>query len=395
MDQIQSLAIPAPTVSPRTRCADVYELMSADPDLLAVAVVIDDAPIGLVNRHELTLRLADRYGRPLFEKKPITKLMDANPLIVEAGRTVDFLNQVIVSERPSALLQGFIITQAGCYLGIGTALSLLHANMCRAEQRASELEHAHMEAEAANRSKSMFLANMSHELRTPLNAIIGFTDFIGSEALGPISPPRYAEYIADVHESGRHLLNVINAILDMSKIEANRLELSEDTVCPSQLVNTVARMMRGQAERARITVRARIDGALPALHADPVLVRQILLNLVSNAVKFSIAGGDVVVSASLAPSGGLLFAVVDRGIGIAPEDMERIMQPFGQADTTYARRRQGTGLGLPLVKALAEAHGGRFELESRLHCGTTARVHMPAERTMTDQASSQRLLSAG
>ncbi|RMD90073.1 MAG: CBS domain-containing protein [Alphaproteobacteria bacterium] len=382
MDRIEALVLRAPAVSPDTICADVFELFSSDDDLLAVAVVDGDRPIGLVNRHRLTLKLADRFGRPLFEKKPVTRLMDPKPLIIEADESVDYLGQLILDERPSALVQGFIVTRDGRYVGIGTALSLLQVNMARSRHRSEELERAKIAAETANRSKSMFLANMSHELRTPLNAIIGFTDFIRSETLGPIQPKQYADYINDVNESGKHLLNVINAILDMSKIEANRLELNEDYIDPEETAESVVRMMRATAERHRITVLLDVAPEIPDLHADGQLLRQILLNLLSNAIKFSNDGKEVVLRVALDEAGGLVFSVIDQGIGIAESDLERVMEPFGQADNSLSRQSEGTGLGLPLCKALAEAHGGRIRLASKPGAGTRVDVIFPAARTV-------------
>ena len=382
MDRIETLVIRAPTVTPETACAEVYELFSHDDDLLAIAVVEDGRPCGLVNRHELILTLADRFGRPLFERKPITRLMDPEPLIVEADHHVDFLSQLILDERPAALMQGFIVTRRGRYLGIGTALSLFHANMERAKQRSAELERAKAAAESANRAKTMFLANMSHELRTPLNAIIGFTDFIRSETLGPIEPPQYADYISDVNESGKHLLNVINAILDMSKVEANRIELKEDYVDPVELAESAARMMRETASRRGVAIQLDTEHAPPELYADGQLVRQILLNLLSNALKFSNDAEEVRLAVGCDDNDGCVFSVIDYGVGIAKEDIERVLEPFTQADSSHSRAAEGTGLGLPLCSALAKAHGGRLAIESEPGKGTRVDIHFPPGRTI-------------
>jgi len=382
MDRIEKLVIRAPTVTPETACADVYELFSRDDDLLAVAVVEDGRPCGLVNRQELTLTLADRFGRPLFERKPITRLMDPEPLIVEADHHIDFLSQLILDERPAALMQGFIIVRKRRYLGIGTALSLFHANMERAKQRSKELERAKAAAESANRAKTMFLANMSHELRTPLNAIIGFTDFIRSETLGPIHPSQYADYINDVNESGKHLLNVINAILDMSKVEANRIELREDYVDPSELAASAARMMRETASRRGVAIRLESENAPPELYADGQLVRQILLNLLSNALKFSGDADEIRLEVGCSEEGGCVLSVVDYGVGIADDDLERVLEPFTQADSSHSRTAEGTGLGLPLCSALAKAHGGRLEIASEVGKGTRVDIHFPPGRTI-------------
>lgn len=381
MDSIETIAIRAPVLAPDTPCSEAYELFSAEPDLLALAVVEEERPLGLLNRHELTLRLADRFGRPLFESKPVTRLMDPAPLIVEASIGIDYLSRTILDERPSALMQGFIVTRAGRYLGIGTALSMLQASMYRSRLRAEELERAKIAAETANRTKSMFLANMSHELRTPLNAIIGFTDFIRSETLGPIRPVQYADYINDVNESGKHLLNVINAILDMSKIEANRLELDETCICAGELVLAAVRMVGPNAARRGIEIETRFAPETPDLVCDPQLLRQILLNLLSNAIKFSGHAKRVCIEVSTDAEGACIFSVVDHGIGIAPGDLGRVMEPFGQAESGLARPAEGTGLGLPLCKALTEAHGGTLVLESRLGEGTRVDIRFPPERS--------------
>ncbi len=387
-EAVAQLAIAAPALTPETTCAEVYELLSSDPDLLALAVVDAGRPIGLVNRHELTLRLADRFGRPLFERKPITWLMDRRPLLIEADEPLTRLEELLAGEHTAALLQGFIITEQGRYFGIGTALSLLQAQIVRTRAHAKELEEAKLAAEAASRAKSMFLANMSHELRTPLNAIIGFTDFIRSEPLGPITPKEYREYIDDVNLSGKHLLNVINAILDMSKIEANRLELHEEEIDPVEVAHSVRRMMRETAKRRDITVAIEAPADCPDLLADPQFLRQILINLISNAFKFSEAGTAVAVRFAVSPAGELVLSVIDEGIGIAPEDIPRVLEPFGRVIPGKARRAEGTGLGLPLCKALAEAHGGRLAIESTPGEGTAVHVVFPPERVIdTDSAT--------
>lgn len=384
MDFIEALATTAPSVGPAVSCAEVYDIFSCNPDLLAIAVVDGETPIGLVSRNDLTLKLADRFGRPLYGNRPITRLMDPAPLIVEANHSLDFLSRFILDERPSALMQGFIVIKDGKYLGIGTALSMLQASMVRSKQHSEELERARIAAETANRTKSVFLANMSHELRTPLNAIIGFTDFMGSEALGRIDPPQYADYIKDVNESGKHLLNVINAILDMSKVEANRLDLLEDYVDPGQVVSLVCRMMESAAKKKDLKILVECSDTLPDIYVDGQILRQILLNLLSNAVKFSRESTDIRVRVHMLEDGSMRFSVIDKGIGISPEDMKKVMEPFGQVDGHLSRQVEGTGLGLPLCKALTEAHGGILELTSKLGRGTQADIILPPSRVVYD-----------
>jgi signal transduction histidine kinase len=203
-DRLASVAVPVAPVTPDTRCAVVYERFRGDAELIAIPVVDYDMPVGLVNRHDLTMRLAHDYGRALYAQKPITALMDAAPLVVESSVQVEALESLIATENPSALMRGFVVTTAGRYAGVATALSLLQLNLVRTERRNRESEEARHAAESANRSKSRFLAVMSHELRTPLNAIIGFSDLIRMQSLGPLQPAKYREYAEDIHVSGQN-----------------------------------------------------------------------------------------------------------------------------------------------------------------------------------------------
>jgi signal transduction histidine kinase len=253
----------------------------------------------------------------------------------------------------------------------------------------SELELANVElaaakhkAEAASRMKTEFLANVSHELRTPLNSIIGFSEMIDNEAHGPIGNDRYRSYIRDINSSGQHLLGVVNDILDISKIEVGEFELQEDQVDIAEIVELSMRVIDERASRAGVILKSDISPSLPALRGDARRVRQILLNLLSNSVKFTASGGAVSVHASRAAGGGLTVSVVDTGIGIAPEDMEKAMMPFGQVDGRLNRKYEGTGLGLPLAKSLTELHDGRFTVRSAIGKGTTVTLDFPAMRTV-------------
>jgi len=249
------------------------------------------------------------------------------------------------------------------------------------ERREAVHEQARAEAEAQNAGKSRFLANMSHELRTPLNAIMGFADIMKQRLFGPL-PDRYAEYPELIHESGGHLLELINDVLDMSKIEAERFELNLEVFDARDAVNAVLRLMRGQADRAGVQLRGLIPREPMEVSADRRALKQIALNLISNALKFTPKGGSVTVTLG-GDERDLELIVADTGAGIAPEDLARLGRPYEQAGDT-GMRIQGTGLGLSLVRAFAALHGGEMQLESTLGEGTTAIVRMPVVRSGAD-----------
>ncbi len=253
-------------------------------------------------------------------------------------------------------------------------------------EREKALLAAKNEAESASRAKSDFLALMSHELRTPLNAIMGFSEIIKDEMFGAFGIPAYREYAADIHASGRHLLSVINDILDLSKIEAGRFDLQEQDVDVPRLIAEVTRMLQGRAEQGRLDVRVQIQRALPSLHADPRCIKQMLVNLLSNAIKFTPSGGTVTISAH-ADENGFVLEVSDTGIGISKEDMAKVLEPFGQVDRGLARKQQGTGLGVPLVRSLMELHNGHLQIESEPGVGTTISLHFGPGRVIKRDAA--------
>jgi PAS domain S-box-containing protein len=249
-----------------------------------------------------------------------------------------------------------------------------------------ELAAAKLRAEQANRAKSEFLANMSHELRTPLNAIMGFGDLIEHERIGPIGDPRYIGYGHDIVESGKHLLELINDILDFAKVDAGRLSLVEEHVHVRGIVEACTRMLAERIERGGLRLELRIDPGVGMILADGRRLRQVMLNLIINSIKFTKPGGKIDVGASFDAAGSLILAVTDTGIGIAPENLEGVLVPFGQVDSAFNRSVEGTGLGLPLSKRLIELHGGMLSIESRLNHGTTVTIRLPAERVLKQVA---------
>jgi two-component system, cell cycle sensor histidine kinase PleC len=380
IDHVGAVAVPVTPVDPNETCAVIFQRFERDLDLFALPVVAEGRPVGLVNRHDMMMTWAGNFGRALYERKPIERIMDRNPLVVESDVGIDSLQALIATEKPSALLRGFILTHLGEYAGIGTALSLLRLTVARTHYRNGMLEQARQAAEHNDRSKSQFLANMSHELRTPLNAIIGFAELMQGQALGAIQPRKYAEYIGDIHGSGVLLLSIINDILDMAKIEAGKMELVCEPVDVAELVAAALRVVAARAAGAQLSLVADVAAGLPRLIADDRALRQILLNLLSNAIKFTPPGGSVDVRVQLAGDGGITLVVRDNGIGMTPEHVGIALQPFGQVANPLTRAHAGTGLGLPLVHKLAEMHDATLSIDSRLGAGTLVTVAFPAAR---------------
>jgi PAS domain S-box-containing protein len=260
----------------------------------------------------------------------------------------------------------------------------IHSDITGAKQREEDLLAAKIQAESSNRAKSEFLAMMSHELRTPLNAVLGFSDIMRQQMLGPIDNPQYIEYLNDIHGGASHLLEVINDILDIAKVEAAEMVLDEEVLDIRDIVDFCERAVAPAAKKGDIALVIAVPENMPTIRADIRKTRQVVLNLMSNAVKFTPAGGNVAVSAAVLPDGGIEIRVVDTGIGIAEADIAKALEPFGQVDSELSRKYEGTGLGLPLVKALMELHGGWFSLQSAEGAGTTASVCFPASRTVME-----------
>ena len=259
--------------------------------------------------------------------------------------------------------------------------------LAQTEAHEAALDTARGEAESASRAKSEFLANMSHELRTPLNSIIGFSELMENEIKGPIGVPEYQGYISDMLFSARHLLAVINDILDVSRIEAGKLKLVEDDFSIEEIVNRTFILVKQRANEANVSLETDIEDDLPTVRADERLTKQCLVNLITNAIKFTPEGGRVTVRVGCDPGGSLAIAVVDTGIGIAKENIDLVLTPFGQVASSLDGKHEGTGLGLPLTKSLIEAHGGCLTIESTPGSGTTVTIIFPAERLVREEAT--------
>ena len=250
------------------------------------------------------------------------------------------------------------------------------------EEAKAKSDEARRHAEAASLAKSRFLAQMSHELRTPLNAILGFSEVMKSEVFGAHAIPTYKEYAADIHSSGVHLLNLINEILDLSRIEAGRYELNEEPVELAAVVEDCHRLVKLRSKNRGITIHEAFEPNLPRLWADERAVRQICLNLLSNAIKFTPQGGEVWLKVGWTASGGQYMSVKDNGPGIPEDEISVVLASFGQGTNAIKSAEQGTGLGLPIAKSLIDLHGGTFTLTSKLREGTEVIATFPPQRVM-------------
>jgi signal transduction histidine kinase len=318
----------------------------------------------------LDLSLPDAKG--LSTVRRVEAADPSIPIVVLSG----FDNETMALEAVQAGAQDYLVKGESSGETIGRAIRYA------IERKRGEklLFEAKEKAESASKAKSEFLATMSHELRTPLNAILGFSEVIQNEIFGPIGNQRYQEYLDDIINSGRHLLDLINEILDLAKIEAGKADIYEENLSIRDLVDSCLRLVKERAATSRVAIVTRLDDAPRALRADESMLKKIVLNLLSNAVKFTPPGGEVVVEAKTDQEGALLLTVADNGIGIAEKDQERVFEYFVQVDGALNRKYVGTGLGLPLAKSLTELHGGSILLESALGVGTSVTVRFPPER---------------
>ena len=257
----------------------------------------------------------------------------------------------------------------------------LEAETKRAEEEAKQ---ARLVAERANQAKTDFLANMTHELRTPLNAVIGFAEVMQKQSFGPLGSDVYEEYVSDMLDCANHLLSLINDVLDLSKIEAGKFVLRDQKVLMPPLVEAAMKVVRHRSEKANLELAVHCPSDLPPIWGDERALKQVLFNLLSNAVQFSKPGGRIVVQAFINAAGEFELSVADSGIGIPKDQIETVLKPFEQLDSSFSRAHTGTGLGLPLANSLVKFHDGTLEIESELDKGTKVTVRLPAERTLRD-----------
>jgi two-component system cell cycle sensor histidine kinase PleC len=375
------LVEPAPSVGPLATGGEVMSILRRSPAYSIVAVVDDNGTVlGALERDRILSAFAQPLWYDVYNRRPVWPLANRRPLVVDRAVPLDQIKQLIAREYPSAIQSGFLIAAEGRFAGFGAMAQLLELTVQQAHRRLIELDNARHAAESAAAARSRFLATVSHELRTPLNAIIGFSDLLLMQIEGGGKAMKLDEYLTDIRSSGRHLLQIINDILDFSKLETGAVNLDEAEFELQPMMEAAVRIARGQSESKEVTLDAHAIDGETVLHGDERKLRQVLLNLISNAVKFTPRGGRVEIMSYPGLAGTWVIAVRDTGLGIAEADLERVFEPFVQADGNIDRASSGTGLGLPLSRRLVELHGGTLHLESKVGIGTTAIVTLPPER---------------
>ncbi len=319
-------------------------------------------------------------------------------LLMVAPASVLFTVRLLMTKEPTMVLMGFITITGVAFFYVmadrfrkSLITMLEHSTeketlIAELETEKSISEAARSRAEEANLAKSRFLATMSHELRTPLNAILGFSEIMREEVMGPIDNDSYKEYVDDIHSSGSHLLKLINEILDISRIEAGKHDLNEETISLIKIVDEARHMMEIKAKQKGVNLVTNYEDNLPTIWVDERAIRQITLNLLSNALKFTPQGGRITVKVGWTAKGGQYFSVSDTGPGIPESEIPVVLSSFGQGTIAINNAEQGTGLGLTIVQALLNMHQGKFDLKSKLRIGTEAIAYLPKERVTTKQS---------
>ncbi len=389
-DLVHIMGIPADSESGSLQQErdDAISMLTSIFDVSEVGIVVTDADQNVVRVNDSFIRIYG-WGRDDLVGKDFLELITPDEREQASKNHQEFMRSGIRSSGEMKLIRkdgniaNALFTTAALELSQGRRFQVTTImDITLRKQMELSLRFAKEQADAANQAKSTFLANMSHELRTPLNAIIGFSEMMMKETFGALGSPKYKEYLGDIHLSARHLLEIINEVLDMSKIEAGRVELDEEYMNIGDLIASVARMMASRAFSSGLKIEEVVEDNLPPLFGDPRLVRQILINLVGNAVKYSKTNGVIEVIARKTEHSTLQLIVKDTGVGIPKSRIKEALEPFGQVSVPQdgGALMQGTGLGLPLAKAMAELHQGSLSLESDEGKGTTVTVEFPAVR---------------
>jgi signal transduction histidine kinase len=317
---------------------------------------------------------------------------DAGKILISNSRIASFFPDLGLSvgaplpadvEKALAVPGGELGLPDGRWLGVSRSATsdggfvVIVSDISVLKERELMLQNAKEQAEAANRAKTEFLGNMGHELRTPLNAVIGFSEIIAKEMFGPVGQPSYKDFATDIQRSGNHLLGIINDILDIAKCEGGNLQITPEPVDLDELFTVCAEAQRAACERGQLTLTVTPLDAPMWLLADPSRIRRILQHLLSNAVKFTPAGGKIELTASRQAAGWIAVTVSDTGIGMREEDIPKALAPFGQIDGSLSRKYEGAGLGLPLCQVFAALHGGKLAIQSEPGRGTTVTVVLP------------------
>ena len=361
------LAESVPPALADTLCDDVADRFNAEPDLFALPVVNGDgSPVALLNRFRLLEKLSKRFGRDLYARKPIVECADGSPLVLDVAAPLDEIGARLFHGERNHILDGFIVTRNGTYVGLGTGVSLTRALTAMAVAQAKGMA---TKETAANKAKGTFVAKLSHEIRTPLNGVLGAAALLQDTSLSP----EQAELVAALRVSGDALLSLVNDVLDFSKIESAKVTLERVPFDPRGLVRDVAGLIRVRVAGKEVRVLTDIDESVPPLLGDPTRLRQVLLNIGGNAVKFTERGHvllHLAVIETTAVTARVRFAVEDTGIGIPEDKVGQLFKPFTQAEESTTRRFGGTGLGLAISGELVQLMGSSVQVESTLGRGS-------------------------
>jgi signal transduction histidine kinase len=392
---ISQLLKPLPPLSADCKIKQVgdFFLDARYQNFLSLPVVDNGVPVGAISRYQIMTIYIMHYGRELYGNKPISTLMNPNPLVLEVNTELELASAYITDNMQFPIMEDFIIVRDGLYQGVGVVMDVLKAitdlkfraydralkdKVAQLKQRNLELAAKSEEAKAASKAKSQFLATMSHELRTPLNAILGYNEML-QEDLESEGMQAYVPDLRKIHQAASHLLNIINDVLDISKIEAGKMELDLSYFEIQPIIDKLTRLVAPQLEKSHNHLHLQLPPSLGEMHADAQKLTQSLLNLLSNAAKFSENSEILLQINPLIEQGEawLAFSVHDQGIGMSSAQLNTLFQPFTQGDASYTRKYGGTGLGLAIAKQFTEHMGGRLEVSSEIGAGSTFTLYLP------------------